>query len=77
MVMVSNLDRLDNFLQAVHSLQQLGLSNILLLSYSQDMCEAVLPFVPDIGCTWSSHKHPEDLQGDFHVWSMRYRIVAR
>lgn len=77
MVFVSNLERLDNFLQAVDSLQQLGLSHVLLLSYSQDTCEAIAPLVPEIGCAWSSHKHAEDLQGDFYAWSLRYRTVAR
>ena len=75
--MASNLERLDNFLQAVDSLQQLGLSNVLLLSYSQDMCEAITPFIPEIGCAWSSHKHPEDMDGNLFIWSLRTRIVAR
>lgn len=35
-LMVSDIHRLDSFLQAADSLQQLGLSNILLLSYSSD-----------------------------------------
>ena len=52
-VMVSDVQRLDSFLQAADSLQQLGLSNILLLSYSQDMCETIAPILPDIGCGWS------------------------
>ena len=76
-IMVSDVQRLDSFLQAADSLQQLGLSNILLLSYSKDMCDVIDPIVPDIGCAWSSHKHPADLQGNFHVWSLRYRILAR
>lgn len=77
MLFVSDLKRLDDFLQVVDSLQKLGLSNVLLLSYSQDMCESIIPFVPDIGCAWSSHKHPEDLQGNYYVWSLRYRVLAR
>ena len=77
MVFVSDLERLDNFLQAVDSLQQLGLSHVLLLSYSQETCEEIAPVVPDIGCAWSSQKHPENLEGDFYVWSLRYRTVAR
>ena len=77
MIFVSDFKRLDNFLQVVDSLQKLGLNNTLLLSYSQDMCESIIPFVPDIGCAWSSHKHPEDLEGNFLVWSLRYRILAR
>ena len=76
-IMVSDVQRLDSFLQAADSLQQLGLSNILLLSYSKDMCKVIAPVVPDIGCAWSSHKHPADLQGNFFVWSLRYRILAR
>lgn len=76
-IMVSDVQRLDSFLQAADSLQQLGLSNILLLSYSIDMCKVIAPVVPDIGCAWSSHKHPADLQGNFYVWSLRYRILAR
>lgn len=75
--MVSDVYRLDSFLQAAGSLHQLGLSNILLLSYSQDMCKEIAPMVPDIGCGWSSHKHPADLGGRFYVWSLRYRILAR
>lgn len=76
-IMVSDVQRLDSFLQAADSLQQLGLNNILLLSYSKDMCKVIAPIVPDIGCAWSSHKHPADLQGNFYVWSLRYRILAR
>lgn len=76
-IMVSDVQRLDSFLQAADSLQQLGLSNILLLSYSKDMCEVIAPVVLDIGCAWSSHKHPADLQRNFFVWSLRYRILAR
>ena len=77
MIFVSDLERLDDFLQVVDSLQKLGLSNVLLLSQSQDMCKSIIPFVPDIGCAWSSHKHPEDLEGNFYVWSLRYGILAR
>ena len=76
-IMVSDVQRLDSFLQAADSLQQLGLSNILLLSYSKDMCDVIASIVPDVGCAWSSHKHPADLQGNFYVWSLRYRILAR
>lgn len=76
-IMVSDVQRLDSFLQAADSLQQLGLSNILLLSYSKDMCEVIAPTVADIGCAWSSHKHPADIQGNFYVWSLRYRILVR
>lgn len=76
-IMVSDVHRLDSFLQAAESLRLLGLSNILLLSHSQAMCEAIAPVVPDIGCAWSTHKHPADLQGNFYVWSLRYRILAR
>ena len=76
-LMVSDVYRLDSFLQAADSLRQLGLSNILLLSYSQDMCKTIAPAVPDIGCGWSSHKHPPDLQGNFYVWSLRYLTLAR
>ena len=77
MVFVSDLKRLDDSLQVVDLLQKLGLSNVLLLSYSQDVCESIIPFVTDIGCAWSSHKHPEDLEGNFLGWSLRYRILAR
>jgi len=76
-IMVSDLNRLDSFLQAADSLQHLGLSNILLLSHSEAMCGRISPIVPSIGCTWSSHKHPADLAGNFNVWSLRYRILAR
>jgi len=76
-IMVSDLNRLDSFLQAADSLQHLGLSNILLLSHSEAMCGRISPIVPSIGCTWSSHKHPTDLAGNFYVWSLRYRILAR
>ena len=75
--MVSDLNRLDSFLQAAGSLQHLGLSNILLLSHSEAMCGRISPIVSSIGCTWSSHKHPTDLAGNFYVWSLRYRILAR
>ncbi len=76
-ILVSDLNRLDSFLQAADSLQHLGLSNILLLSHSEAMCGRISPIVPSIGCTWSSHKHPADLAGNFNVWSLRYRILAR
>ncbi|DBB03375.1 TPA: hypothetical protein ACH3X3_010747 [Trebouxia sp. C0006] len=76
-IMVSDLNRLDSFLQAAGSLQHLGLSNILLLSHSEAMCGRISPIVSSIGCTWSSHKHPTDLAGNFYVWSLRYRILAR
>ena len=75
--MVSDLNRLDSFLQAADSLESLGLSNILLLSHSEAMCAKISPIVPDVGCSWSSHKHPSDLGGNFYVWSLRYRILAR
>lgn len=75
--MVSDLKRLDSFLQAADSLQRLGLSNILLLSHTEAMCEKISPIVPNVGCAWSSHKHPADLAGNFYVWSLRYRILAR
>lgn len=76
-LMVSNIERLDSFVQAVYSLRKLGLSNILLLSYNEDTCQAIAPVVPEIGCGWSSHKHPEDLQDNYYVWMLRYRTVAR
>ena len=76
-IMVSDLRRLDSFLQAADSLKRLGLTNILLLSHSEDMCNTIHPVVPDIGCAWSSHQHPSDLAGNFYVWSLRYRILAR
>lgn len=76
-IMVSDLNRLDSFLQAADSLESLGLSNVLLLSHSEAMCAKISPKVPDVGCSWSSHKHPSDLGGNFYVWSLRYRILAR
>lgn len=76
-IMVSDLKRLDSFLQAADSLQHLGLSNILLLSHTEAMCEKISLIVPSVGCAWSSHKHPADLAGNFYVWSLRYRILAR
>ena len=75
--MVTDVLRMDSFLQAADSLQQQGLSNILLLSHNQAMCEAITLVVPHIGCAWSTHKHPADLQGNFFVWSLRYRVLAR
>ena len=76
-IMVSDLKRLDSFLQAADSLQHLGLSNVLLLSHTEAMCERISLVVSSIGCAWSSHKHPADLAGNFYVWSLRYRILAR
>ena len=76
-IMVTDLRRLDSFLQAADSLNQLGLDNILLLSHSEAMCNLITPLVPETGCAWSTHKHPADLQGNFYVWSLRYRILAR
>lgn len=60
--MVTDDKVLDNFLQASNSFAQLGMSHILLLSYSQGMCEAINAAVPDIGCAWSSDTGPPDLQ---------------
>ena len=76
-IMVTDLRRLDGFLQAAGSLNQLGLDNILLLSHSKAMCNLITPVVPKIGCAWSTHQHPADLQGNFYMWSLRYRILAR
>lgn len=76
-LMVSDLKRIDSFLQGSHSLLQLGLAHILLLSLDQPMCERVNSIVPDIGCAWSSDIAPPDMRGTTYLWNMRYRTLAR
>lgn len=75
--MVSDIKRIDSFLQSSHSLLQLGLAHVLLLSLDQAYCEAIAEYVPDIGCAWTSDITPPDMRGITHLWNMRYRTLAR
>lgn len=75
--MVSDNKMLDSFLQASNSFARLGMGHILLLSYSQAMCEAINEITPDVGCAWSSVTGPPDLQDVGYLWSLRYRTLAR
>ena len=76
-LMVSDLKRVDTFLQGSHTLMQLGLAHILLLSLDQPMCERINELVPDIGCAWSSDVVPHDMWGTTYLWNLRYRTLAR
>lgn len=75
--MVSDMKRIDSFLQSSQSLLQLGLAHTLLLSLDQAYCEAIAEYVPDTGCAWTSDITPLDMWGITHLWNMRYRTLAR
>ena len=75
--MVSDHKRIDGFLQGARSLQLLGLNHILLLSLTESECKLIRNVVPEIGCGWTTFESPEDLEGVYDLWHMRYRTVAR
>ncbi|KAL0053604.1 hypothetical protein WJX82_008204 [Trebouxia sp. C0006] len=76
-LMVSDHKRIDGFLQGARSLQLLGLNHILLLSLTESECKLIRNVVPEIGCGWTTFESPEDLEGVYDLWNMRYRTVAR
>lgn len=75
--MVSDIQRIDSFLQSSQSLSQLGLEHILLLSLDEAYCNTIVDYVPDVGCAWTTDITPVDMWGITHLWNMRYRTVAR
>ena len=76
-LMVTDRNRLDGFLQGSKSLYALGLHHILLLAMTQEECELVKAVVPAVGCGWTTFKSPPDLINVYELWSLRYRTLAR
>ena len=75
--MVADRKRVDGFLQGARSLHSLGLEHILLLSLTESECIVVNAAVPEVGCGWTTFQSPDDLEGVYDMWNLRYRTVAR
>lgn len=75
--MVADRKRVDGFLQGARSLHSLGLEHILLLSLTESECIVVNAAVPVVGCGWTTFQSPDDLEGVYDMWNLRYRTVAR
>ena len=76
-LLVADRKRIDGFLQGARSLHSLGLEHILLLSLTESECKVVNAAVPEIGCGWTTFQSPDDLEGVYDMWNLRYRTVAR
>lgn len=76
-LMVSDRDRIDTFLQAANSMHRFGFGHILLLSMTESDCQAINNVVPEIGCGWTTFVYPHDFGPVYALWSLRYRTLAR